>query len=387
MNERTSFDIIVIGGGPAGIMAALHAAKNGSSVCLIDRKEKIGYPVRCGEGIGLKGFGVSTSIKEEWIRCKVETLKLYAPSGKSVSVKNGFNGFVIDRVKMETDMTNEAIQFGVHFLPGTEVTNSEKNGALYTCTTSKGVLTAKCLILADGIESKIARFYGWKTSLPLKDIHTCATAIVSDIDVNTDTCELFLGQQIVPGGFIWIFPRSSTSANIGLGISGKYSAPGKPLKLLNEFLSTHFPKATITEIHAGGVPMGRWLRPLVKDGVMLVGDSARQMNCLNGAGINYSLFAGKAAGTIAAQSINGNSCNYKVLKRYEKIWAEKFGKQQERSYALKEEMIHFTDKFMNEMADAILIRKKGKMSLMKLFLKAFSSKPVLMYKAYKLFTS
>jgi hypothetical protein len=69
------------------------------------------------------------------------------------------------------------------------------------------------------------------------------------------------------------------------------------------------------------------------------------------------------------------------------IWAKEFGKQQERSYSLKEEMIHFTDDFMDEMAEAILLRKEGKMSLMKLFLKAFSSKPVLMYKAYKLFIS
>ncbi|HEX3019262.1 MAG TPA: NAD(P)/FAD-dependent oxidoreductase [Chitinispirillaceae bacterium] len=387
MSEQNSFDIVVVGGGPAGIMAAQHASKNGKSVCLIDRKEKIGYPVRCGEGIGLKGFGISNSIRDEWIRCRVNTLELFAPSGKSVSIRNGFNGFVVDRIKMETDMTNEAVQDGTCFIAGTEVTDAFANKNIYSCVTSKGTFTCKCLILADGIESRIARNFGWKTALSLNDIHTCATAVVSNIAIKDDSCALYLGQKKAPGGFIWIFPRSDTSANIGLGISGKYSTPGKPMELLNNFLSAHFPKATITEVHAGGVPMGRWVRPLVKDGVMLVGDAARQMNCLNGAGINYSLFAGKAAGIIAAQSINGDTCNHKILKRYEKIWAREFGKQQERSYALKEAMIHFTDDFMNEMADSILMQKEGKMSLMKLFLKAFSSKPFLMYKVYKLFSS
>lgn len=387
MEEETFFDIIVVGGGPAGIMAALHASQNGKRVCLIDRKETPGYPVRCGEGIGLKGFGISSVIRPEWIRCRVNTLTLFAPSGKSVSLQSGFDGYVVDRVKMETDMTNEAIQSGTCFLPATNVTDAYKKDNKYTCITTKGVFTSSCLILAEGIECKLARKFGWKTALPPKDIHTCATAVVSNITVDANTCALYLGQKIVPGGFIWIFPRSANSANIGLGISGTFSSPGKPLELLNAFLAQHFPHADISEQHAGGVPMGRWIRPLVKEGVMLVGDAARQMNCLNGAGINYSLFAGKTAGTIAAKAIEGTACNYHRLKEYETIWAKEFGKQQERSYELKEEMIHFNDPFMNMMAEAILKRKSGKLSLMKLFIKAFSSKPLLMYKAYKLFKS
>lgn len=161
----------------------------------------------------------------------------------------------------------------------------------------------------------------------------------------------------------------------------------QPDEIIQTPQDLYFKYAKISDIHDGSVPMGKWIRPLVKDGVMLVGDAARQMHCLNGAGINYSLFAGKKAGITAAASINHDTCNYKKIKEYETIWAKEFGKQQERSYALKEAMIHFSDRFMNKMADAINQRQKNNLSLMKLFLKAFSSRPVLMYKTYKLFKS
>ena len=46
------YDVAIIGGGPGGCMAALHAAKNGATVCVLEKTRDIGYPVRCGEAMG-----------------------------------------------------------------------------------------------------------------------------------------------------------------------------------------------------------------------------------------------------------------------------------------------------------------------------------------------
>ena len=118
---------------------------------------------------------------------------------------------------------------------------------------------------------------------------------------------------------------------------------------------------------------------------MVVGDAARMMNCTTGAGINYALFTGKTAGTVAAQAINGSVCHYEHLKTYEKEWAKQFGKQQVRSHALKKSMIRFSDSFINNVADSIAAKKTNRLNVMKVFLEAFSSHPILMYKAFRLY--
>jgi len=51
------YDVIVVGAGPAGLRAATKLAKNGINVICLDKKQEIGVPVRCGEGLGLVYFG------------------------------------------------------------------------------------------------------------------------------------------------------------------------------------------------------------------------------------------------------------------------------------------------------------------------------------------
>ena len=63
---KDSYDVVVVGGGPGGCMAALHAAKNGATVCVLEKTRDIGYPVRCGEAAGESGIKQFVDIKESW---------------------------------------------------------------------------------------------------------------------------------------------------------------------------------------------------------------------------------------------------------------------------------------------------------------------------------
>jgi digeranylgeranylglycerophospholipid reductase len=386
MTDTRGFDIIVVGAGPAGITAATAAVKGGRPVCLLERRPHAGAPVRCGEGIGLKGFALGLEMRPEWVLTPIKNARLVSPSGIAVTIKGIPESFIIDRDKMERDLVDELVAAGATFAPNSPVTKAQRlPDGTYACTTPSGEYRSRCLIIADGVESRVARDLGWQTSLRVEDVETCAIARVSGLSLNAETIEMFLGAARAPSGYVWVFPRSSTEANVGLGVLGSRSTAGKARLLLRQFIATRFPGATVSHEHCGGVPMGTWTSPLVRGGAMLVGDAARQVNAVAGAGIAYSLIAGKSAGTVAAQAFVNGVLDESALREYHDTWASHYGKQQHRSYALKQMIVSYDDAMLDTIARTLSREKPGKISYLKLFLTAFSKHPILMFKAYKLF--
>jgi len=382
-----NYDIIVIGAGPAGAMAAWAAASAGKKVALLERKAQAGVPVRCGEGIGHKGLTLTLEPREEWIKSSITRAVMVSPSGIKVDVGDVGQSWILDRERMDGDLVREAVKAGAEFIPSATVVWCEKRAdGIYRCVSQDREFSARILILADGVESRIARCFGWNTALDLKDIESGAFCRVYSYDIEQDCCYFYTGGAVAPGGYVWVFPRGKGEANVGLGVIGSKCRPGLPKELLIKFIERNFHKPRISDLHCGGVPVGRWIRPLVKEGVMLAGDAARQVNAINGAGIAYSLYAGKLAGETAAKAITGDkTVNYKTLRRYEKEWAKNFGKQQDRSFALKEFIMKTDDGFLNKIAESLAKEDPKKISYLRVFTKTFASRPLLLLKVLKLF--
>ena len=83
---KKKYDIIVVGGGPTGSMAALEAAKAGASVCVLEKTRDIGYPVRCGEAVGHTGLIQFMEPKKNWIASKIMSIKLVSPNSTDVDI-------------------------------------------------------------------------------------------------------------------------------------------------------------------------------------------------------------------------------------------------------------------------------------------------------------
>ncbi|MDO5576882.1 MAG: NAD(P)/FAD-dependent oxidoreductase [Fibrobacter sp.] len=390
MNEK--YDIVVVGAGPAGSMAALSAARAGRRVCLLERKAQAGMPVRCGEGTGHRGIAETIGLRKEWIKSLIKKSVMVSPSGLKIAIENVGDSYILDREKMDSDIVKEAVKAGAVYHTQFPVTSLKRTGDTVYEVYGKDsagndtTIETACVILADGVESRLARFAGWDTSLDLKDVETCAFARVTSPLVENETCVFHIGSQVAPGGYAWIFPRGKGEANVGLGILGSKSKSGSAREYLNSFIDREFPGARVTHVHCGGVPAAKWVRPLVRDGVMLVGDAAHQVNSMSGAGITYSLFAGMQCGIAAADAFTNGVVNYKSLKAYEKVWKKRFGKQQERSYALKEFVTkHADDAFLNKIAVSLSKEDPTKMNYLRVFIRTFSKHPVLLFKAFQLF--
>ena len=94
-------DVLVIGAGPAGSMTAKWAAKNGAKVLMIEKRQEIGSPVRCGEGMS-KAWLADVGIKPgRWINVEVEGARIYSPNETvfEINEKHAGNevGYVVER--------------------------------------------------------------------------------------------------------------------------------------------------------------------------------------------------------------------------------------------------------------------------------------------------
>jgi len=381
-----SFDIAVVGAGPAGAMAAKSAAERGRSVVLFERKQSVGMPVRCGEGVGLKGVSASTELRKEWIKATISKVTLYSPSGYEVSIDQIGDSFILDRARMDSDLVTDAIAAGAQYLPGTPVLSIHKSeDSSWILHTGSKSYKAPCIIAADGVESSIAHYAGIDSTLKMKDICTCAFARIESRNIDQETIALYYGKNIAPGGYLWIFPRGGFTANVGLGILGTESSSGKARHLLTTFIQKHFPDTSIADFHCGGVPVGPWLKPLAKNGVLVAGDAAHQVNAVNGGGIAYAMIAGNMAGETAAEAFTDSGFNQACLRNYEKKWARFHGKQQLRSYALKNMLIRFDDATMDNIAQSVKRKKNGEINYVSVFKAALIKNPFLLFRAYKLF--
>ena len=125
---------------------------------------------------------------------------------------------------------------------------------------------------------------------------SCAQYLLVGIDIDPRRIEYYVGERIAPGGYAWVFPKGDDVANVGLGVQADL-ADEPALSYLDRFIDnqSHLAPGSPVTLVAGGVPLALPPPRLVTDGLMLVGDAARQVDPLTGGGITNGMAAGKLA--------------------------------------------------------------------------------------------
>jgi digeranylgeranylglycerophospholipid reductase len=209
---------------------------------------------------------------------------------------------------------------------------------------------AKIVIAADGLESRVARWAGLKTYTSPHDMETSAQYILSGIDVNESVFQLYFTPEFAPGGYAWVFPKSKSTANVGLGISGDYAKDKSPLAYLDNFRARYFPDAAVVGRTVGGIPCTGGIRKIIADGLMVAGDSAHMANPITGGGIINGMIAGKLAGEVAEKTLARGPANESALVDYVHHCDERFAKMNRRFYKLKEGIFTIPEEHLNALA-------------------------------------
>lgn len=347
------FDCIVVGGGPAGLIASREMASAGCSVCVIEEHQEIGYPVKCS-GLfsisGLKEIGIKP--KPSFTTSTIKGGRFYSPSGEELlAYSDTERAYVVERKIFDKHLAREAIRAGAKIKLRTRATGIKNGNGISIKTEGldgEETLKSHLLIGADGIGSNVARACGIKTP---KKVVACAQIEVESADIEDDIAEMYFTREYAPNFYAWIMPKGDVY-EVGVGSRGSTHTP---LELLKKFISEHpiaskkIKSESMLEVNIGGIPLGG-PQETVGDCTMLVGDAASQVKSSTGGGVITGGIAAGIAGRAAVKALEEKDFSKEFLKReYEDRWKQELGPELQVHSALREMFDGLSDVEMDDL--------------------------------------
>lgn len=359
-------DIVIVGAGPGGSMAAKFCAAGGLDTILIEKKAEIGAPLRCAEGVSKKWLTeVGIEPDPTWIRADMKGAIIKSTQGTAFQLdesKAGNEvGYVLERHLFDKALARDAAEAGAKIMMRTSATGILRGadgkiaGVKAKCMGEEIEIRAKAVVAADGYESQVGRWAGIDTTLKLSDIDSCIQYRMCNLDVAPDFCEFVIGSA-APGGYVWIFPKGNGVANVGIGVMGSLCKKGADAKYyLDKFIAEdpRFAKAQILEIMGGFVSTCPGLDCAVDDNIVLVGDAARIIDPITGGGICHACRTGMYAGKVLTECAKKNDFSKEALMPYEKMWRDRMEDKLFRNWMAKEKLATLTDDVIDDLIKMI----------------------------------
>jgi len=341
------FDVIVVGAGTAGCLAAKTTAEAGLKVCMVERKrrEEIGEKI-CGDALGehhLKTVGLEKPQGRE-LEKRIEGVKVYSPDLETVFTieYKDYVGYMLNRRLFGQWLLKKALNEDVVLLDLTQCLEPiiEKNyvtGVLAkNLKTSENIrLKAKVIVDASGflavIRRKLPKEMGIENEVANEDVEACYREIRQLKQETEDTkhCEIYLNQKVTPGGYAWIFLKGGAKVNAGLGVCMLDEFPN-PKKQFYKYVLTKplFEGSLLLNGGAWYDPTRRPLDNMVGNGVAILGDAACLVNPIHGGGIGPSMLSGYLAGKTIVEALEKGDVSRKSLWSYNRKFMEMYGTKQ-----------------------------------------------------------
>jgi geranylgeranyl reductase family protein len=297
------YDVAVVGGGPAGAVAALAARAAGASVLLVDRAD---FPrdKPCGDGIAaptvaaLRRLGLADVVRGY---PPLHTLHLVAPSGREVARRLPHPAYTIPREVFDARLHAAALAAGAVPVKHTVRAIERRAGRVEL----DGSLSARIVIGADGAGSVVRRLLG---SAPNPDGHVAIAIRGYGPALPGPPEQLIRTAAARWPAYAWAFPIGDGRANVGYGevLQGRPVSRAHLLDRLAALLP-ELDAGAVTALRAHHLPLSTRRPPPGRGPVLLAGDALSLINPFTGEGIYYAVLSGELAGAAAVAAVRAGA--------------------------------------------------------------------------------
>jgi len=315
-------DVVIVGGGPAGLLAARRLAEAGCDVVVLEEHRRIGHPAHC-TGIVSVEMTKLVKIPEDIILSRLGHARLVGPHGDSCDINWAADReeiLTIDRAAFDESLAAEAVAAGAVVRLGAFVNGLAATANAVTVGVGRESVSARACILACGVSYRFQRQLG--LGLPGRLLHTAQVEVDAE---PSEGVELYVGERLAPEGFIWMVPimrDGRPRAKVGL------VAKGHAAKYLRHFAER--PEIARRLRETPRTPTIRLLpvKPTAASyttRVLVAGDAGGFTKPTTGGGIYYSLVTATLAADTFIDALKAGRFDAQFLSAYEKRWQERLG--------------------------------------------------------------
>lgn len=343
-------DVLIVGGGPAGLAAAEAAAIRGARALVLERQNEIGYPVHTSGGSwvsDMQALGIPQNLYHP-----VSKVYFVSPNREVPLNYNPAVACVMDVRGVYQHLAGRAVAAGaaIRVRHTVEQTLLE-DGRVLGVTTKNHVserITLRAAVTIDA--SGFSRHIGVRTEMG-KAFHRYGYGAEYDLyapHYPQDELYLIMGSQFAPRGYAWAFPRGNGRVRLGVGVLHPDSDDDARSYLDNIVhdlpqLRDKFQDASPIEYHTGLFPSEGPLASFSRAGLLLAGDSGGHGSTLVGEGIRFAIYSGQMAGEVAAEAVKAGDSSASFLERFDKQWRARFGRDMDISYMINKHITNYSD--------------------------------------------
>src|SRR5579863_5861465 len=343
-------DVLVVGGGPAGLAAGEAAAKQGVRTLILERQNEIGYPIHTSGGSwisDMQALNIPPHLyhpvnKVFFVSPHREVLLHYNPAVACVIDVRGLYQYLAGRAVAAGAMVRVR-----HTVEQTLVEDGRVCGISAKNHTSERI-TMRAAVTIDA--SGFLRHVGVRTGMG-QAFHRYGYGAEYDLyapNFPQDELYLIMGSQFAPRGYAWAFPRGNGRVRLGVGVLHPDCDDDARIYLdsiIHDLpqLTEKFKDASPIEYHTGLFPSEGAVARFSRDGLLLAGDAGGHGSTLVGEGIRFAIYSGQMAGAVAAEAIQAGNTSSAFLERFDKRWRARFGRDMDISYMINKRIAGYTD--------------------------------------------